>query len=161
MFGSKYLPFFDSKVLGLSLLTLILSIIPFPFFGTLFIPWFWAFLYLWQSDNNYDFTPVFIFMLALIFDFFSGGIVGLSPLLFLIFSRLVFNKRFILRGQTFVIKWLLFIGLTAFLFLIQYLLVSLFALKFVDVSDFVLVFIFLSLLYPLFYKIYQWVNDAT
>jgi cell shape-determining protein MreD len=143
----------------LILIALLVGIIPFPFLGNLFIPWILTFIFLWQCDNDYHFNPIFIFVVALLFDFFTGGLLGLSPLLFLIFGRVVYNNRFILRGQTFYIKWMSFSVLSIILFVAEYVISSLAAMSLVSAVPYLISLILLLLTYPIFYKLSGMMED--
>ncbi len=147
------------KSMILILFALLFSVMSFPFLGTIFIPWFLTFIFLWQCDNDYDFNPIFIFFVSLIFDFFTGGLLGISSLLFLIFARLVYNNRYILRGQTFYIKWASFSIWSLVLFISQYIISSLAILNFAYAVPFLISFILLALTYPMFYKLSQWIEQ--
>ncbi|MCT4574633.1 MAG: hypothetical protein N4A43_00050 [Alphaproteobacteria bacterium] len=147
------------QYMAISILFLIVSIIPFPFVANIFIPWFIPCFFVWQCKNDYHFPPVFIFFVSLIFDFFSGGLLGSSSLIILFFSRLIYNNRYILRGQTFFIKWITFCIWLLIIYIVDYALVSLIAMKLVEGLTHIMGFILLSLTYPMFYKVFQWIED--
>lgn len=147
------------QAIVLTSLALLVSIIPLPFLGNIFIAWFLTFIFMWQCDNDYRFNPVFIAVISLIFDFFTGGLLGLSSLLFLIFARLVYNNRFILRGQTFYIKWASFAVWVFTLFIVKYILSSLIMWSFADLIPTLISFVLLALTYPMFYKLSQWIES--
>jgi len=151
----EYINFHTFPVRVIILIALLLGIIPLPFLGNIFIPWFITFIFLWQCDNDYHFNPIFIFIVSILFDFFSGGLLGLNALLFLLFSRLVYNNRFILRGQSFYIKWLAFGLWMLAIYLLNYIIVSLSTLSFAEIMPLLAKFLILTTTYPLMFKLFN------
>lgn len=151
----KDLHHYNLPAMFIVLVALFIGVIPFPFLGNIFVPWFLTFIVLWQVDNDYKFNPIFIFFTALVFDFLTGGLLGMSPLVLLILSRVVYNNRFILRGQTFNIKWMSFSVLVLVAFVIEYIISSMAIMRLVNAVPFALNFILLALTYPIFYKLFR------
>jgi hypothetical protein len=149
-----FLPSIEYKMLIMIFISLIFSIIPFPAIG-IFIPWFIVPFFILQINNDYKFTPIFLFLITLTFDFFAGSMVGLLPLLLLLTLRFIYNKRFILRGQSFSIQCISFAIICFIIFTLYYILLSLFSLNLLPIRNYLLDFVFLTALYPVFSKIYH------
>lgn len=149
----KQIQYANFPLIVLTVLALLVSLIPLPFLGNIYIPWMVAFIFLEQCDNDYYFTPIFICLISLVFDFFTGGLLGMTSVLMLIMARLVYNHRFILRGQILQIKWIFF-SIWVFVFtLLSYLIISLASRNFISVVPSIISFLILSLTYPMFYRI--------
>jgi len=157
--NNKFIVYSHIKYIIMSLLALIVGVIKIPvLLDSAFVPWFLPVLFIWQCENDYHFNPIFIFLVTLLYDIFTGGILGISSLLFLIALRMVYNNRFILRGQSFPIKWASFSIWALVLYIVYYLSYCLFSSAFLNPLPFVINIIFLAITYPLFNKALQWAD---
>jgi cell shape-determining protein MreD len=150
--------FSNFSFIVLSIITLLFSLMPLNIFGTIFIPWFIPVIFIWECNNDYKFNPLFIAFIALIFDFLTGNLLGLNSLILVVLGKIIYSNRYILRGQTFVIQWISFSICLLILFIVEYLLSSIAKVNFIDVVPFIFNLIIIAVTYPVFYKIFDWID---
>jgi cell shape-determining protein MreD len=110
-------------------------------------------MYSWICHDSSRFRPVWLLIFGLFYDFLKDGIVGITPLFFIILYHLEQKKTGLLLSFDFKETWIKFI-----IFLIAYSLILLSLDSFFDNSGYdfrknIISFIFTIILFPFFFSL--------
>lgn len=99
---------------------------PIPYLGQVMPPLAFISLFYWSAHRPDLFPPSVAFFVGLLNDIVSGGILGLSALLFTLANRFIWQHRGLFAGHSFFLLWAGFSLSTGIFFVVQWSLLSLF-----------------------------------
>jgi cell shape-determining protein MreD len=110
-------------------------------------------MYSWICHDSSRFRPVWLLIFGLFYDFLKDGIVGITPLFFIILYHLEQKKTGLLLSFDFKETWIKFI-----IFLIAYSLILLSLDSFFENSSYdfrknIISFVFTIILFPFFFSL--------
>lgn len=119
---------------------------------------FYAGIYFWQSQRPDAFNIFSAFILGIFADVLGGAPLGINIMSFLILYIIAVRITAQFNIRRFSYSWLLFSGATFLTFVFKTLIVSAFYRRFIPLNLIVLELALIIAAYPLFARIYIWIE---
>lgn len=115
-------------------------------------------VYFWSIYRPTSMPAIGVFLLGFLIDLLNFSPPGIVILILLIIYGIGVTQRFRLARCNFLLVWFIFSVIASSIFLIQWLLLSLFRLKLASVSYFIFEIIFAIGFYPLLSILFTWAH---
>lgn len=145
----------------LSLILFILSVVPSSIWGlNLFMPLLTLMpIFYWGRLQNNEMPYWFVFIIGVLTDAVSWQMLGLSSLLYLIFTSLLHSQSKYINKEGFIIVWGLFSVLTSGLAILQWLLISLLSHQVQSIIPALTQLLITIAIYPLFHRLFDVISE--
>tara|TARA_X000000368_G_scaffold404240_1_gene380056 strand:- start:343 stop:840 length:498 start_codon:yes stop_codon:yes gene_type:complete len=112
-------------------------------------------VFCWISSDETKFRPIWLLFFGLFYDILKDGIIGLTPIFFLILNHLQTRRSTILFADTMKENWLKFIVIVFFYFVSSYLINIFMESSSYNLYKNFVSFILTIILFPFFYSMIQ------
>lgn len=107
-------------------------------------------VFYWSIHRPYLMSAPLVFILGVLFDFLSGGPLGLSSLLLLLIHGIAMSQRRVFVGKAFLLTWFGYIVVAFSIAVLSWIIACLYFLSFVPLMPVIAQFLISLLIFPLF-----------
>lgn len=115
-------------------------------------------VFFWSIYRPASMPAIAVFCLGLLIDLFNFSPPGIVIFIFLVVYGVGVTQRFRLARYNFLLLWTIFSLLAIIVFMLQWILTSVFSLKFMPYSSFLFEIIFAIGFYPLLSILFTWAH---
>jgi len=90
-----------------------IAVVPIPMVASLDLPLVLMAIYYWAIHRPTLMPPALVFLIGVLFDLLSAGLLGLNALIFTLANMLIANQRSFLLAQPFIVQWVGFALISA------------------------------------------------